>query len=163
MSKKKQLIPRYIKETTLEFSVTILYSLLPIIVGTLTLFIDDNDVGFWDSLGKQLERGELYLWATTLMAAVAYSIIKEPPVKWKVLFAFYCAGLCLFMIVYQTVTILKSPQDWFIEASYYVGAATALILFVNMLFEQKTKQNPSQMLHSESNNFANNYEQRRAR
>lgn len=138
MDTSKPLIPKYILDSLLEFIVTMLFSLLPIIVGAFLIYGTKNQVTtFAQALSFQLNGGELFLWSITLLAGVAYSTYKNPPIQFRTFFGLYCTCMLCISVSYKAIITLGEPQASFITISYWLGPLSAVVLLANMYVNHK--------------------------
>lgn len=163
--KKKLLtsIPKYIWDCLTQYFTTVIYSLAPLLIGAAILSMMDNGKDYFDGFIEQAAPGELILWSATVIAGVAYSIIKDPPVKYRGFFGFYCLIVLVVATIYKALTITNESIADLTLMAYVLAISTALVLFANMFMEMKAHSNPSKMLRAEGTDFADGYANRRTR
>lgn len=158
--KSKWGIPKYFLESIAEFVITMLYSLAPMIVGVTLIYGSGNESStLLQALRSELGGGELFLWSLTILATIAYSICKSPPVKFRVFFIVYCILVMLLSVSYKAIVTFDRPQDSFISISYVLGIASAIVLYINMYLNHKANNIEAPVLQQRQvTEFQNEFE-----
>lgn len=128
----------WIRAAFKEFFINILISTVPFWVGILIWTLAKSfNLSLTDALYKIASNGELVIYSATLMAPIAYAVVKDPPVKFKVFFQF-CSTLviCLGIVIY-VIGIFDGFNEDIVKFSFICFLISILIYLAVLLIQNE--------------------------
>lgn len=107
-----------------ELSITSVYALSSIAIGVLLLRYTSNNT-WGDAVSLNAMQGELMIASIAMMGPLAYSVVAEPPIKYKKFFQFFVLVYTLIAVSVYVANKLSSQMD----AGFMVSASFAALLF----------------------------------
>ncbi|MBY5930801.1 hypothetical protein KUV86_16970 [Halomonas sp. DP8Y7-3] len=110
-----------------EFSIISVYALSSIAIGILLLrYTADNT--WFDAVSLNAMQGELMIASIAMMGPLAYSVVAEPPIKYRRFFQFFVAVYTLMAVTAYVANKLVNDMD----ESFMVNSSV-VALFVSLL------------------------------
>ncbi|WP_146064605.1 hypothetical protein [Billgrantia desiderata] len=107
-----------------EFSIISVYALSSIAIGILLLrFTADNS--WFDAVALNAMQGELMIASIAMMGPLAYSVVAEPPIKYRRFFQFFVACYTLLAVAAYVANKLVAN----IDENFMVTSSIAALLF----------------------------------
>lgn len=131
---------RWIYEAISEFMINMLVSLLPFIIGVIVMLYSGKfNYTLNVAIFKIVERGELIIYSSTLMAPIAYAVLRDPPVKFKKIFGLFCLTIIIIGCITYTTGYMSDFSPGIIDFSYYIFFSSILAFLILVLVEQRVK------------------------
>ncbi|NHC12152.1 hypothetical protein [Stutzerimonas degradans] len=123
-----------------EFLVNMVISLSPFIVGILTMMLSAKwSSDFPTAATEVISRGELVIYSTTLMAPIAYAVLRDPPVKYRGLFGLFCVSSILVGGIVYAIGYVDSFSAGIIKFSVWTFLITISVFLSLLLVDHKVK------------------------
>lgn len=152
-----------------EFTTTILWAFMPIWLGAFVAYVMDmtSDPSYLSKLHDALKNGELYIYASSLLAPVFYMALDEN----KNMRSFYgkLAHMIFvgFIIVISAVLFLMKRlnviynEPVVVKVSYSLMCVSAAIYYIAIVYNNNRRNPSSQMRHDEDEYVAEYSDHRR--
>ena len=132
------------KNALVEVGLTSLVSFFPLIASALTLTLinssDKKEADFFISLTEVVSRGELVVYASSIIAPVFYLCLKEPPVIEKV--SQFALALIIFLLCTVMYTLNYSGVvtnfETLVNLSYWLIFSAIFVWYISTLFKEMT-------------------------
>lgn len=140
-----------------EFSITTLYALSSIMIGVLLLGMQPSN-SWYDAISVNARQGELMIASLAMMGPLAYSVVAEPPIKFRKLFQLIVLFYTLIGVSIYVSNKMGSSVDSEMMVSFSLFALTiALILnFVTTIINHHAK-GPADTMRDSTLNKARKY------
>jgi len=151
-----------------ELLLTLFFSFSPIIAAVVVDHYSKVDVSIYKSFFSNISTGELFLYSTSILAPIFYSVLDERgekrkfPNKRSALFIY--GGL---MFVSAIVFALKRANvaldnvDVLRDSTYFFLASICLLYLVIVYNNSRTRKNPAERMQDEENDFTKRYSNHR--
>lgn len=151
----------YHRSAQLEFFLTIVISILPLIVTFFGYWIRQEESAIIAALSFVTGEGQLIIYAATLLAPVIYTTQKDPPVKGKNWFFLVSLVLLFISVTYQLVYAMGEVKQHVSLVSAIFASIAVILFYLSLYFEHRARMAPSAPeAHSQANeNFATNFKQ----
>lgn len=136
---------KYHRKALTEVGVTALVSFFPLTASALTLFLMNSEAGsdtarLFGSLAEVVSRGELVVYASSIIAPVFYLCLREPPVIGKIsqfIMALIIFLLCCVMYTLNYSGVVKNVE-FLVDLSYALIAFAIFVWYISTLFREMT-------------------------
>jgi hypothetical protein len=132
------------------------FSLLPILAAAIGFYWSDKNLGSFGSIEKVVGKGELILFASTLMAPVLYSTQKEKPVSYKDAFFLVAISLVMIGVIFSVVYSLGFINREMFFVSLSIAALAVILLYWNMFALRKADQPVHKLEQAQNSEFREN-------
>ena len=150
-----------------ELILTLLFSTLPIFIA---LIVDHYKLNlfFLESFKNNLSNGELFLYSTSILAPIFYTVLDDSgakrtfPEKMPALIVY--GGLMLISaLVYalQKAGVALNSASLFQDSTIIFIISTFLLYLVIVLNNNRISMNPQQEMQEQENDFVNEYKKHR--
>jgi len=152
-----------------EFTSTLIFSFLPLLIAYLVSYFKNHDTQFWSSIVLNVRNGELFLYVTSLLAPVFYIVMRKRAER--TVFPNKAIHILLyFAIVFIAAIVFALKRAGFtfdvisLSSMQYLIFILALILFyLVIVYNNSLLPNPAATIRDEEDEFTDSLtEHRRA-
>lgn len=146
---------KWIGPPTIEYIINMGISLLPFGIGIMALiFSTKYNLSYPAALYKIIENGELLIYCSTLMAPIAYAVVREPPVKFKALFSLTSIVIIVAGSIIYAIRYFDSLTDSIVMLSQIAFMVSAIIYFALLLLDARATLGASAPMIEQQNSLS---------
>ncbi len=129
------------KAALAEVGITAVVSFVPLIASAIFLLLDSQEgISVFSSFREVVSKGELVVYASSIIAPVFYLCLKDPPVVEKIpqfVLAFVIFFLCVVM---YTLNYSGNVNNFalLVTWSYWLVASAIIVWYLSTLFREMT-------------------------
>lgn len=110
------------------------------------------NLGFWSAVSEVTKRGELVIYCATLMAPIAYAVLRDPPIRYKGAFSLFCICLIVSCPVVYCIGYLDGFSSGLIFYSLITFICSVVVFFLLLLVDHYMKSSASPLQMQQKNN-----------
>ncbi len=149
-----------------ELSVTMIFSLAPLWVGTFKLHFFDN-MSYYQAMKSLYSSGQLLCYSAAFLGPVIYAISKDRDMRrrfpnkwWFLIFAVFVTFISPFAFQTNSLNIVIFP-DILVSCSEKIFIFSIIVYFSTLVIENWLKDNPSSKMVKDTTQFVDAVNRRR--
>ncbi|WP_146742488.1 hypothetical protein [Onishia taeanensis] len=154
----KRALRKRVASSFFEFLITALFAFASIGLSVLWLTFNESTT-LHDALYANFSDGEVLIASIALLGPVAYSVVGDPPIKFKGIIQISLFSFCAWWgLLYISVKSPGSTDTSILMHSSWISVVVSCVMLFGVIYYNNTqKKDPGEVMSDQNKEYANSY------